>query len=106
MGILYPIKHFRMDPMLAGAAMALSSISVVASSLMLKFYRPLPNMTTNTDSSHYFEETVQNVTIQMTNEQGVENLPHSTSGPLKQQSTKRDKLIYEKFNEERKNTIS
>ena len=41
MGILYPIKQFRMDPMLAGAAMALSSISVVISSLMLKFYRPI-----------------------------------------------------------------
>jgi P-type Cu+ transporter len=51
MGILYPIKQFRMDPMLAGAAMALSSISVVISSLMLKFYRPIAIMVPNTESN-------------------------------------------------------
>ena len=51
MGILYPIKQFRMDPMLAGAAMALSSISVVISSLMLKFYRPITIVVPNTESN-------------------------------------------------------
>jgi len=40
MGILYPAYGFKLDPMLAGAAMALSSISVVLSSLILKFYKP------------------------------------------------------------------
>jgi Cu+-exporting ATPase len=40
MGILYPANHFKLDPMLAGAAMALSSISVVISSLMLKLFKP------------------------------------------------------------------
>ena len=40
MGILYPINQTKLDPMLAGAAMALSSISVVISSLLLKFYTP------------------------------------------------------------------
>ena len=40
MGILFPLNQTRLDPMLAGAAMALSSISVVVSSLLLKFYTP------------------------------------------------------------------
>ena len=40
MGVLYPANHFKLDPMLAGAAMALSSISVVISSLMLKLFKP------------------------------------------------------------------
>ncbi len=38
-GILYPLTGFLLDPMLAGAAMALSSVSVVSNSLRLKFRR-------------------------------------------------------------------
>lgn len=38
-GILYPVNGFLLDPMLAGAAMALSSVSVVGNSLRLKFSR-------------------------------------------------------------------
>lgn len=38
-GILYPMNGFLLDPMLAGAAMALSSVSVVGNSLRLKFSR-------------------------------------------------------------------
>lgn len=41
MGVLYPVNDFKLDPMLAGAAMALSSISVVISSLMLKIFKPI-----------------------------------------------------------------
>jgi Cu2+-exporting ATPase len=38
-GVLYPINGFLINPMIAGAAMALSSVSVVANSLRLKWIK-------------------------------------------------------------------
>ncbi len=40
MGVLYPYHGFKLDPIYAGGAMALSSISVVMSSLMLRIFKP------------------------------------------------------------------
>jgi len=39
-GVLFPVFHTRLPPTLAAVAMALSSISVVLSSLALRLYRP------------------------------------------------------------------
>jgi Cu2+-exporting ATPase len=36
-GVLFPVNGFLLNPMIAGAAMALSSVSVVSNSLLLKF---------------------------------------------------------------------
>lgn len=40
-GVIYPYKNSRLDPVWASAAMALSSVSVVLSSLALKLYKSL-----------------------------------------------------------------
>lgn len=39
-GVIYPYKNSRLDPVWAALAMALSSVSVITSSLLLKFYKP------------------------------------------------------------------
>ncbi|KAI5962199.1 uncharacterized protein KGF55_003275 [Candida pseudojiufengensis] len=43
-GVIYPYNNSRLDPVWASAAMALSSISVVLSSLALRLYKPKINV--------------------------------------------------------------
>jgi Cu+-exporting ATPase len=40
MGILYPVNGFLLSPVIAGAAMAFSSVSVVTNSLFMRGFRP------------------------------------------------------------------
>jgi Cu+-exporting ATPase len=39
-GVLYPFSGFLLSPIIAGAAMAFSSVSVVMNTLLMRFYRP------------------------------------------------------------------
>jgi Cu+-exporting ATPase len=41
-GLLYPVFHIMLSPWLAAAAMALSSVSVLANSLRLRKWQPDP----------------------------------------------------------------
>ena len=59
MGVLYPVNSFRFDPMYAGIAMAASSISVVLSSLFLKFFKQIEKTHKAPEVSGHVEQKVK-----------------------------------------------
>mmetsp|Transcript_7664 Transcript_7664/g.7062 ORF Transcript_7664/g.7062 Transcript_7664/m.7062 type:complete len:107 (+) Transcript_7664:2640-2960(+) len=65
MGILYPLNGFQLDPIYAGIAMALSSVTVVMSSLLLKFYRPIYSLSKEMKDENY--QNINDVTYMTTN---------------------------------------
>ena len=56
MGVLYPVNHFKLDPMFAGGAMAFSSISVVLSSLLLKLFKPITDISQSSAEQVYIRD--------------------------------------------------
>mmetsp|Transcript_8967 Transcript_8967/g.21893 ORF Transcript_8967/g.21893 Transcript_8967/m.21893 type:complete len:1008 (+) Transcript_8967:135-3158(+) len=54
-GVLFPFFHVRLPPTIAAIAMALSSVSVVSSSLALRLYKPPLNVSPVLNSSKKYE---------------------------------------------------
>mgnify|MGYP006893265646 CR=1 FL=1 len=80
MGVFFPLDGFKMDPMFAAFAMAMSSISVVCSSLFLRSYKPnIKFQVADKEVKSKFNS--RNDDIMSNNESGVAlNRANSTAG--------------------------
>ena len=80
-GLFFPIFHTRLPPTVAALAMALSSVSVVFSSLALRLYRPpvvgLSRSTTSTSTSAAVAASADG----QTSSQGTRPAPQQRRGP-------------------------